>query len=167
LKLYKYEVFTLYIPSKAVIENFLNHFYRSVELNPDEVPSFTQIFTSNLETLEYSINNVESSQFSSYHSELLCIQKAQEKLKNKYLDSCHLLTALEPCSMCTGAIIQSRIETVTYFAEQHKIPGISSFSLEFLAKSNHFPKIIYIPDNSVTLVFKEFFEKVRKKNYLP
>jgi tRNA(adenine34) deaminase len=77
-----------------------------------------------------------------------------------------LLTALEPCSMCTGAIIQSRIETVTYFAEQLKIPGISSFSLEFLAKSNHFPKIIFISDESVALVFKKFFEKIRNKNYL-
>ena len=69
--------------------------------------------------------------------------------------------------MCTGAIIQSRIESVTYFAEQHKIPGISSFSLEFLVKSNHFPKIIYIPDNSVALVFSKFFKNIRNKNYLP
>ena len=144
----------------------MNQLYLIIESNPEEIPSYSQIYNSNWETLEQSMNNVEFTQFTSYHSELLCIQNTQEKLKNKYLDRCHLLTALEPCSMCTGAIIQSRIESVTYFAEQHKIPGISSFSLEFLLKSNHFPVINYIPDNSIALIFSRFFKKIRNKNYL-
>lgn len=156
----------MHFPPQSIIEDFINSLHQRIKSSPKEIPSFTQIYDYDWEIVANSKNSVESTQFSTYHSEVLCIQNAQEKLKNKYLDRCHLLTALEPCSMCTGAIIQSRISTVTYFAEHYKIPGISSYSLEFLAKSNHFPKIVYIPDNSVTLVFKEFFEKIRKKNYL-
>jgi tRNA(adenine34) deaminase len=110
---------------------------------------------------------VESTQFSSYHSELLCIQIAQKKLNTKYLDKLHLLTALEPCTMCTGAIIHSKIESVTYFAEQDKILGISSSTLEFIAKSNHFPKLIFHEERLISQIFTNFFLKIRNKNYLP
>lgn len=49
-----------------------------------------------------------------YHAEILAINKACKKLKRWRLDDCELYVTMEPCMMCTGAIIQSRIKKVYY-----------------------------------------------------
>lgn len=49
-----------------------------------------------------------------YHAEVLAINKACKKLKRWRLDDCELYVTMEPCMMCTGAIIQSRIKKIYY-----------------------------------------------------
>ena len=49
-----------------------------------------------------------------YHAEVLVINQACKNLNSWYLDDCTLYTTVEPCMMCTGAIIQSRIGRVVY-----------------------------------------------------
>jgi len=56
-----------------------------------------------------SIDNVAT-----YHAEVLAIEEACKYLGTWYLDECILYTTIEPCMMCTGAIIQSRISRVVY-----------------------------------------------------
>ena len=62
-----------------------------------------------------------------YHAEILAINKACKKLSTWYLDECTLYTTVEPCLMCTGAIIQSRMKKVVYgttnepFGYLHKV----------------------------------------------
>lgn len=48
------------------------------------------------------------------HAEIIAIAKACKKLKTWHLDDCVLYTTVEPCMMCTGAIIQSRIKKIYY-----------------------------------------------------
>lgn len=70
-----------------------------------------------------TIDNIATS-----HAEILAINEACKKLKTWYLDECILYTTIEPCMMCTGAIIQSRIKKVVY--------GSKNEAFGYLSKSN-------------------------------
>ena len=57
-------------------------------------------------------NKKEKKHIVTNHAEIIAIEKANKKLKTWHLDECELYTTLEPCMMCSGAIIQSRIKKV-------------------------------------------------------
>ena len=59
-------------------------------------------------------NKKEKNNIATYHAEILAINKACKKLKTWHLDDCILYTTMEPCIMCSGAIIQSRIKKIVY-----------------------------------------------------
>ena len=54
------------------------------------------------------------------HAEIICINKACKKLKAWRLEGCDIYVTLEPCAMCAGAIMQSRINTVYIGAKDKK-----------------------------------------------
>lgn len=57
-------------------------------------------------------NIKEEKQDTTKHAEIIAIQKASKKLETWRLNDCEMYVTLEPCSMCAGAIIQSRIKKV-------------------------------------------------------
>jgi len=59
-------------------------------------------------------NKKELKQVATLHAEVCAIYKACRKLGSWRLDDCVLYTTVEPCLMCTGAIVQSRIKRVVY-----------------------------------------------------
>ena len=73
------------------------------------------------------------------HAEMLAIEEACKKIERWRLDECTLYTTLEPCLMCSGAIIQSHIQRVVY--------GASDTRWMSLDKLIHLPdpKLNYIP----------------------
>ena len=54
------------------------------------------------------------------HAEIVAIRKACKKLKTTYLNDCELYVTLEPCMMCTSAIVQSHINNVYYCIKSPK-----------------------------------------------
>ncbi len=72
------------------------------------------IIVKNDKIIAKSYNQKSLKNIATYHAEILAINKACKKLKTWYLDECTLYTTVEPCLMCTGAIIQSRIPKVVY-----------------------------------------------------
>ncbi|MEM7181211.1 MAG: nucleoside deaminase [Spirochaetota bacterium] len=126
----------------------------------DEVPSFSRIY-QNRTVVSSSHNTVESMGLSDTHSEVLALRKAQNALKSRYLMDCVLFTTLEPCLMCTGAIIQARIGAVFYFAENRMGEGISSLAFANIYTKNFFPYLELISDVEVTQRWKEFFHRKR------
>ena len=60
------------------------------------------------------------------HAEILAIQKASKRLKSWRLIDCEMYVTLEPCPMCAGAIIQSRIKKVYYGALDEKTGAVGS-----------------------------------------
>lgn len=62
-------------------------------------------------------NQVEHRKSSLVHAELIAIKRAQRRQRNWRLNDCTLYVTLQPCIMCMGAIIQSRIKTVFYSTE--------------------------------------------------
>lgn len=98
------------------------------------------------------------------HAEILCIRKASKKLGNWYLKDCELYVTLEPCVMCCGAIINSRIKKVYFGARDIKSGSLGGlFNLLEQRGFNHYFEIEYVEDNRCGEILKEYFLQKRKK----
>ena len=88
-------------------------------------------------------NQRETNQSPIGHAEIIAINKASKKLKSWRLEGCDIYVTLEPCIMCSGAIIQSRISKVYYGAFDQKGGALGS-SINVLEASNinHHPEVI-------------------------
>lgn len=96
------------------------------------------------------------------HAEILAIKKAQQYLSTSRLQDCELYVTLEPCPMCTWAILQAGIKTV-YFGSYNSQYGAMGSAIN-LAKFAHSKIKIYggIEEEKCDKILKEFFEKIRK-----
>ena len=101
---------------------------------------------------------------SSAHAEMLAIEKASKKLNNYYLNDCDLYVTLEPCMMCTGAIILSRVRTLYYGTKDPK-GGCTDSLIEIrkIKHLNHHPSIVSgIRQEECAKILTDFFRKKRK-----
>lgn len=97
------------------------------------------------------------------HAEILVINEACKKLNSWRLDHCELYVTLEPCPMCAGAIINSRIGTV-YFGAYDSKGGACGSVVDLFAKGsfNHSPTVYGgIMEEACEEVLKDFFKKLR------
>ncbi|MFE1937717.1 nucleoside deaminase [Leptospira kirschneri] len=145
-----------------ILSDFLNRLENLVLQENEEIPSFTRIYHKE-ELISETFNEVEKKSDSYFHSEILCIRKAKEKLKTRYLMDCMLITSLEPCLMCAGTILLSRIPKVIYLLPAKQGEGISSLSIEMIYSRNFFPELFCIPVEISKNAFKSFFKARRKK----
>lgn len=88
-------------------------------LQYDEVP-IGAVIVHEGEVIATGCNERETSQKTLSHAELVAIAKANEKIGSWRLEDCTLYVTLEPCPMCAGAIVQSRIKRVVYGASDPK-----------------------------------------------
>lgn len=99
------------------------------------------------------------------HAEVLAIRKASEALGRWRLSGCTLYVTLEPCTMCAGAIIHSRIDRVVFAATDPKAGAVHSiYQILSDPRLNHSPIIsagVLQPEASAQL--KSFFRELRKK----
>lgn len=98
------------------------------------------------------------------HAEIIAIQKASKKIGAWRLNDCEMYVTLEPCSMCAGAIINSRIKKVYIGASDEKTGAVGSkLNLFTDYKFNHtveFEKGILQSDCEG--IIKQFFKDLRK-----
>ena len=88
-------------------------------------------------------NQRETNQSPIGHAEIIAINKASKKLKSWRLEGCDIYVTLEPCIMCSGAIIQSRISKVYYGAFDPKGGALgSSINVLETKNINHHPEVI-------------------------
>ena len=85
----------------------------------DEVP-VGALIVRNGEIIASAYNTREKDKNPLYHAEIKAINEASKLLGGWRLVGCTLYVTLEPCPMCAGAIINSRIERVVYGAPDHK-----------------------------------------------
>lgn len=78
------------------------------------------------EILAKNHNQKEQLQKSTAHAEILVIQEANQKINNWRLENFALFTTVEPCLMCAGAIIQSRIPELYYGVNDQKFGAVKS-----------------------------------------
>ena len=129
----------------------------------NEVPIGALIVKDN-KVIAKAHNLREKNNLTTSHAEILAIQKANKKLKSWRLDSCTLYVTIEPCPMCAGAIIQSRIKEVVYGARDLKAGAHSSvlnlFELPFNHKVNIKSGILEVESANI---ISQFFKNLRKK----
>ncbi len=98
------------------------------------------------------------------HAETLAIKKASEVINDWQLVDCDLYVTIEPCIMCGGAIIQSRIRKVIYGAPDLKGGAFgSSINILDAQNINHRPDIIKgVLEEECTKIIKDYFKSKRK-----
>ncbi|MDE5540081.1 MAG: nucleoside deaminase, partial [Bacilli bacterium] len=79
--------------------------------NKEEIP-VGAVIVKNGEIIARAYNLKETKKDTINHAEILAIKKASKKLNSWRLTDCEMYVTLEPCSMCAGALIQSRISKV-------------------------------------------------------
>ena len=79
----------------------------------------------------------ESRQDVTLHAEIMAIRQACRRLGRWRLEGCDLYVTLEPCIMCAGAIIQARIRTLYYGADDPKTGACGSLTDLFSLRHNH------------------------------
>lgn len=109
-------------------------------------------------------NRRELSKNALYHAEIEAIDNACKKLHGWRLWECELYVTLEPCPMCAGAIINSRIKAVYFGAYDKKAGSFGSIADFNLMKYNHKPEIYSgIMEDECSKLLTDFFKKLRNK----
>lgn len=112
-------------------------------------------------------NERETKQDATLHAEMSCIRKACKKLGTWRLNDCDLYVTLEPCPMCAGALIQSRINTVYIGAKDPKGGAVGSIiNVLEQDKFNHNVNVVYgIMEEECSAILKDFFKVLRCTNF--
>ena len=100
------------------------------------------------------------------HAETLAIRKATKKVGNWWLEGCTLYVTLEPCAMCAGAIVNSRLDRVVYGAKDPRFGFLGSLvTLDEAYPLNHsFEKESGVLAEECAAVLTSFFAAKRAKN---
>ena len=107
-------------------------------------------------------NRRESEQNALAHAELLAISGACEALHDRRLTGCQLYVTLEPCPMCTGAIINAHIDTVVFGAEDDRAGCCGTAANLFTLPYSHRPEIYPgFFEAECKELLREFFQKLR------
>jgi len=98
------------------------------------------------------------------HAEVLAIDKACRKIGDFRLNDCDMYVTLEPCTMCAGAIIQSRIRKVYFGAYEPKSGAVCSCNDIFNVAHGHNHQVEYeggILEEQCAAMMKDFFKNIR------
>lgn len=100
------------------------------------------------------------------HAEILALQDAGKTLKSWRLDNCTLYVTMEPCAMCCGALINSRVELVVYGANEPKFGSAGSqLNLLQFPGFNHNVRIHGpIDQERCSQMMTDFFKQLRRNN---
>ena len=108
-------------------------------------------------------NRRESAKNSLAHAELEAINAACQHLGGWQLVNCTMYVTLEPCPMCTGAIINARIGRVVQGALNPKAGSCGSIVNVFQLPYNHHPELVSgVLEEECSEVLKTFFKRLRK-----
>lgn len=122
----------------------------------DEIPVGCVIVHKN-EVIACGHNEKESKNCAIRHAEMVAIDIACGKLNSWRLDECDLYVTLEPCMMCMGAIIESRIKNV-YFGAKNNSEQMYDYK-----RINKLVNLYFVDDTDCSKILSDFFANKRKK----
>ena len=130
----------------------------------DEVPVGCVIVKNN-KVISRGHNIRESKQNPTDHAEIVAINKAAKKLNSWRLENCDIYITLEPCIMCSGAIIQSRIKHIYFGAFDPKGGALGSSINVLDAKNiNHHPEVTSgVLQEECSKIITNYFKSKREK----
>lgn len=128
-----------------------------------EVPVGAVVVKDN-EIVGTGYNRRETGKNALYHAELAAINEACEKLHGWRLWQCDLYVTLEPCPMCTGAIINARIPRVVFGAYDYKAGSCASVTDLFKFPYNHKAEVTGgVLEEECGELLSRFFKELRMK----
>ncbi len=130
----------------------------------DEVPIGAVIVRGG-EVIATAGNERECSRCATHHAELLAIERACHALGGWRIPGATLYVTLEPCAMCAGAIINSRIDRVVFGAYDTRFGALGSLvNLNTLGFNHSFELLGGVLMDESRALLSDFFKKKRKKN---
>ena len=147
------------------MEEFMNDALRLARLaeKHGEVP-IGAVVVKDGKIISRGYNQREKKQNALLHAEIIAIQNACKKLHSWRLDGCTLYVTLEPCPMCAGAILNSRINKV-YIGALDEKTGACGSKLNLLQDFS-FDTSVYsqtgILENECKQLLQDFFKELRK-----
>ncbi len=130
----------------------------------DEVPVGAVIVFQN-RIIAKAHNQIELLKDPTAHAEMIAITQATNFLQMKWLQGCTLYVTIEPCSMCSGALILSRIDRVVFAAHDAKTGACGSVvNIIQHPKLNHQINVAHgILKDECGALMSDFFRKKRKR----
>lgn len=120
------------------------------------------VVTLNGEIVGRGYNKRETDKNALRHAELIAIDEACRTLGGWRLWQCELFVTLEPCPMCAGAIINSRIKRVVFGAYDKKAGSCCSVTNLFALPYNHKPEVLGgIMEEECSTILSDFFKQLR------
>lgn len=115
------------------------------------------------EVIVHARNRIIERKEPTAHAELLALNEASRLLKNERLPGCELYTTLEPCAMCSGALVLARIKGVYFLAVDEKLPAFRK--IMELEGHNHYPDWAHYEMSEYPAgdLLRQFFKKKRLK----
>lgn len=135
-----------------------------IAMNKGEIPVGAVIVKDGI-IIGKGHNLKETNNDTTAHAEILAIKQAAETIGDWRLNGCEMYVTLEPCPMCAGAIIQSRIDRV-YIGAFNKDMGACGTLINILESRelNSSVKAEWVYDTECLELIKEFFHKKRRNN---
>lgn len=128
-----------------------------------DVPVGAVILDASGAVIATGVNERELTHDPTAHAEVVAIRKAAVKLDNWRLDGCTLVVTLEPCAMCAGAILQSRLSRLVFGAWDEKA-GAAGSVVDLIRDPRALSKVEVISGvlaERSSALLKEFFSNSR------
>jgi tRNA(adenine34) deaminase len=121
------------------------------------------VLVRNNEVIAKAHNLTEINKNVTHHAEILLINEFSKTNHEKYLTDCTLYVTLEPCIMCTGALIWAKLPTLVFGAMDKKVGACGTvLNLASTSKTNHSIHVIHgIMELECEKMLTSFFERLR------
>ena len=127
-----------------------------------EVPVGCVITNSQGDIIAKGYNRRETELNALAHAEIIAIDEACRSLGSWRLSGCNMYVTLEPCPMCAGAVINSRISRVYYGARDEAVGECGGVINLFMERFGHSPKLIGgILEQECSEILSGFFRRLR------
>lgn len=145
-------------------QQFMRHAFWLAEeaKEADEIPVGAVIVADD-QIIGRGYNQTQRLKDATAHAEMIAISAACNTLQNKYLENCTLYVTLEPCPMCAGALVWSKIERIVFGAADVQAGACGSlFNLASNNKLNHSIEVIQgVMEKDCEFILNEFFAQKR------
>lgn len=129
----------------------------------DDVPVGAVVLGPDGSVIGRGFNTREAHNDPTGHAEVVALRQAGEVLQSWHLDGCTLVVTLEPCTMCAGAAVLARIQTVVFGAWDPKAGAVGSlWDVVRDRRLNHRPEVVAgVREPECRELLDEFFSRLR------
>jgi len=159
--------------SENILDSSTNHayfmqraFYQAEKAFENKEVPVGAVIVKNGRIIGTGYNQVEQLKDPTAHAEMIALTAACNTTEEKYLSGCTLYVTLEPCMMCAGAFVWSKIDTIVFGAMDVKAGGCGSiFNIAQNQFLNHNIEVIHgVMEAECEWLLKRFFKEKRINN---